>query len=265
MTTPCAPLLTFAHLTDTHLHPDPRFTGKRAWSPRPTAEAVIAHINALPHPVDFVLHTGDLGNDPLRAEHYITLRDSVFAKLRPPLYVIPGNHDHRVWLSAAFHPQHERPYYTFEANGVQVVCLDTSLPYLPFGDIEPEQLAWLETICAADSHQPLVLALHHHPLPLHAEAMDAIGLRGGEALHQTLLRARHRLKCVLFGHIHEGVTMVRDGIVYASTFSTWYQSKTWHGQTGDFAKADLHHPGYTVVTLTADGGVMLKPVRVIVK
>lgn len=255
-------LLSFVHLSDTHLHVDPTFKGKRAWSAHPTAKAVIQSINALPHPVDFVLHTGDLGNDPLRAEHYLALRDELFGLLRPPMLVIAGNHDHRVWLREAFHPQHSQPYFVAEFNGVQVVCLDSSVPYQAYGEIEPEQWAWLEALCAADSTKPLVVALHHHPLPLGAQAMDGLMLRDGEALHQTLLKARHRLKCVLFGHIHEQVTQLRDGILYASTFSTWYQSRTWHGQHGDFVKADVHLPGYTVVTLTRDGGVTLRPVRV---
>jgi 3',5'-cyclic AMP phosphodiesterase CpdA len=254
--------LTFVHLSDTHLHADPTFKGRRQWSARPTAEAVIRSINAQPYPIDFVLHTGDVGNDPLRREHYDVLREDVFRLLRPPLKVIAGNHDHRVWLREAFHPEHAHGYYTFEANGAQIVCLDTAVPYQPYGEIDAEQMAWLTGLCEAETDQPLVVALHHHPLPLGAEAMDSLMLRDGDALHRVLVRARHRLKCVLFGHIHEQVTQLKDGVLYASTLSTWYQSRTWHGQSGDFVKAEVHTPGYTVVSLLPDGSLTMRVVRV---
>ena len=254
------PILTFAHISDSHLHENPQFKGKRAWTSRSTTAAVIQSINAYPAPLDFVLHTGDVGNDPLRKEHYHTLQTLVTG-LTPPLHVIPGNHDHRLWLREVFYPQHDTPYYTFMANGVQMVCLDTSLPYMHHGLIEDEQLMWLDAICTSDNVAPLIMALHHHPFALGASAMDSIRLLNGDALHCTLLKARHRVKCVLFGHIHERVMMVRDGIVYASTLSTWYQSRTWYGQ-GEFGKADVHQSGYTVVTLTDDGGVTMRAVPV---
>jgi len=254
------PILSFAHISDSHLHENPQFKGKRDWTSRATTEAVIQSINAHLAPLDFVLHTGDVGNDPLRKEHYHTLQ-KLIAGLTPPLHVLPGNHDHRIWLRETFYPQYTTPYYSFEVKGVQMVCLDSSLPYRHDGLIEDEQLAWLESICASDSPLPLIVALHHHPFALGAEAMDSIRLVNGDSLHRILLKARHRLKCVLFGHIHERVMMMRDGIVYASTLSTWYQSRTWHGQA-EFAKADVHQPGYSIITLTADGGVMMRAVPV---
>lgn len=257
------PLLTFAHISDSHLHDNPQFQGKRAWTSRGTTAAVIESINQYPQPLDFVLHTGDVGNDPLRKEHYLKLR-GILTGLKPPLYVLPGNHDHRVWLREIFYPHQTTPYYSFEANGVQFVCLDTSVAYQHHGLISPEQMAWLDVICISDSQKPLVVALHHHPLALGADAMDSIRLVNGDSLHRTLIKAQHRLKLVVFGHIHERVMMVRDGITYASTLSTWYQSRTWHGQ-GEFGKADVHQPGYTVVTLTADGRVTMRAVSVEVK
>lgn len=254
------PILRFAHISDTHLHENPQFQGKRAWTSRGTTAAVIESINSYPSPLDFVLHTGDVGNDPLRKEHYLKLR-GILAGFKPPLYVLPGNHDHRVWLREIFYPHRPNSYYTFEQNGVQLVCLDTTVAYQHHGLIEAEQLTWLDEICRSSTPQPLVVALHHHPFPLGAAAIDSIRLVNGEALHQILVKARHRLRLVLFGHIHERVMMVRDGITYASTLSTWYQSRTWHGQ-GEFFKADVHQPGYTVVTLTEDGGVTMQAIGV---
>lgn len=254
------PMLTFAHISDTHLHENPQFQGKRSWTSRGTTAAVIQSINDYPQPLDFILHTGDVGNDPLRKEHYLKLR-GMLVGLKPPLYVLPGNHDHRLWLREMFYPHQALPYYAFEMNEVQVVCLDTSIAYQHHGLISPEQLAWLHEICTSKSDKPLIVALHHHPFALGAAAIDSIGLDNGDDLHLILLKARHRLKLVLFGHIHERVMMVRDGILYASTFSTWYQSRTWHGQ-GDFVKTDVHQLGYTIVTLTTDGGVTMRFVEV---
>ena len=103
-------------------------------------------------------------------------------------------------------------------GGVQFLLLDSSVPAVDehYGQLEPEQLAWLEQRCAADDPRPLVVALHHNPLSLVVTWLEGIALRNGEALHEVLLLARNRLRCVFYGHIHESVLTLRDGIPYQS-------------------------------------------------
>jgi len=255
------PLLTFIHLSDTHLYANPHPSLPPTPNPLRRAEAVMKHINAQAFPIDFVLHTGDVGDDLAGIEQYRECQ-TVLKALRPPLYVIPGNHDQRDWLREVFYPHSPTPYYSFEHNGVQVVCLDTSIPNQPGGDVSEAQLAWLDEICASASEQPLIVALHHHLFPIGSPPMDSMTVKNGEAVHQILLKARARLKCALFGHLHERLTFIRDGVLYTTAPSTWFQLKTWHGQTGTFVMDEAALPGYNIVTLTADGFLNIRAVSV---
>lgn len=249
-------LLTFVHISDTHLHTDPTYTGPFTnVVPRPGVEATIRQINELPFEIDFVLHTGDVMTDPLDAAEYAIARD-VLGTLRPPVYYLAGNHDRadaiqQVLMGRAPESVTRHLDYELDINGVQILCLDSSVhqPNTHHGYLEPEQIAWVEARCAAADSRPLVVAVHHHPLPLFAPWLDHIVMTNGEELHRALLPARHRLRGVFYGHIHESVVTVRDGISYYSVLSGWFQTRTWHNQEIP-QNEPLHFPGFNVVTLT---------------
>lgn len=255
------PILNFIHLSDTHLYAESNPNLPPTPDPQFRAKAVINHINMQPFPVDFVLHTGDVGNDFTTIAQYQQSQD-LLKTLRAPLYVIPGNHDQRDWLREVFYPYSPTPYYRFEQNGVEIVCLDSSVPNQPHGDIDSAQLAWLDSICSSVSDKPLIVAVHHHTFPIGSAEMDSMTIKNGKMVHQTLLKARHRLKSVLFGHIHERLSFMRDGLLYATAPSTWFQLKTWHGQTGTFVMDKTALPGYNLVTLTDDGLITIRQVSV---
>ncbi|MCY3945237.1 MAG: metallophosphoesterase [Anaerolineaceae bacterium] len=246
--------LTFVHISDSHLATDPAWSGPLTdILPRPGAEALVREIAALPMPIDFVLHTGDVHSDPERPQDYRQAAD-LYRQLRMPVYFLPGNHDRSDWLQRELMGIHEpaaQADQEFEIGGVQFLLLDSSAPGVDehYGWLEAEQLDWLAQRCAADDPRPLVVALHHNPLSLVVPWLDGIVLRNGEALHEALLPARARLRCVFYGHIHESILTLRDGIPYQSVRSSWFQTQTWHGQADPF-KEPLHWPGYNLVTLT---------------
>jgi Icc protein len=242
-------LLNFIHLSDTHLHINPAFNGdgNNPFTPLQGTNALIQNISTLPFPIDFVLHTGDVMNDPDVEEDYQIARE-VLSKIKYPIYYLPGNHDKpkgiRRVLNGTAHT-----YYDFEVNGIQIAALDSKIPGSHAGLISDEQMDWLNDLCTAPDNRPLIVALHHHPIPLNISWLDEIVLQNGEKLHQTLLKARNRLRCVLYGHIHEQTTTIRDGITYISTLSAWFQTRTWSGQTGP-SHDPVQLPGFNVVTLT---------------
>ena len=248
------PPVTFVHISDTHLHHDPTYTGNFTdILPRPGVEAMVQQINALPFPVDFVLHTGDVMTDPEEDADYDVAR-GVLGALRHPVYYLAGNHDRadsiqRVLMGRTTVTPHLD--YTFEANGVQFICLDSSIadPEIHHGQLDETQLHWLESLISAEDTRPLVVAVHHHALPLAVPWLDRIVLRNGEQLHALLLKARDRLRGVFFGHIHESTVTVRDGISYYSVLSGWFQTRTWYNQVEPHNEP-LHYPGFNVVTVT---------------
>jgi 3',5'-cyclic-AMP phosphodiesterase len=248
------PLLTFVHLSDTHIHADPAFTDKYfQFSSRPIVEAVIDAVNALPFPIDFVLHTGDVMTDPDRPEHYQIAAD-ILRRLRFPVYFIPGNHDRTEGMRQYLMPARSFTsstylYYELDINGVQILLLDSHVTGSAVGVITDDQLRWLDERCSREDERPLVVAVHHHPIRLGAPWLDVIPLANGVQLHQILLKARDRLRGVFYGHIHEDISTTRDGINYHSTFSSWFQTRTWYGQLDPF-NDPIQSPGFNVVTLT---------------
>jgi hypothetical protein len=70
----------------------------------------------------------------------------------------------------------------------------------------------------------------------------------GEAFHQALLPARDRLRGVFFGHVHQPMQMMRDGIVYVSTASTFSQFAAWPEALEPGLDPD-YLPGYNFIHL----------------
>ncbi|MCE2488872.1 MAG: metallophosphoesterase [Anaerolineae bacterium] len=245
--------LTFVHLSDSHLMADPDGQG---WQPGPTfaaTEALVRALESLPAPFAFLLHTGDVVHDPESEESYRQTL-ALYRRLNVPLYFLPGNHDRGVWLQRVLSGREDPGHHAdqeFECSGVQFLLLDSSVPTAEGGHgyLAPEQLAWLEQRCAAPDVRPLVVALHHNPLSLAVSWPEDLILRNGEALHEILLLARHRLRCVLYGHIHESLLTLRDGIPYHSVRGSCFQLRTWFGQAA-LAPEPLQWPGYNLVTLT---------------
>jgi len=251
------PLLTFVHISDTHFHPDPGYIEPVApHSARASTVALIEAVNTLPMSIDFVLHTGDVVHHPQSGSDY-TGALALLSQIRHPVHYLPGNHDNLALFQSHFlgEPDYRisAHYDTqFAVNGVQVVLLDSHAPADEsgaFGYLADEQLAWIDAICAASDARPLVVGVHHHPIPLGAPWIDTMVLTNGMRLHESLLKARQRLRGVFYGHIHESVVTMRDGIAYFSAQSAWFQTRTWVGAEAP-VRDTLQNPGFNLVTLT---------------
>ncbi len=255
-------LLQFVHISDTHLlrpgqqkdfsdiQPELALYAEQVLAlPYHTvtaAEALIREINALPLKLDFVLHTGDIaGEDGSDYTHIAQL----FRQLRMPIIYVPGNHDREADMSP-LQDGAVSPVCQHEINGVQLVCLDSSQAETrDAGWLSEQALAQLERICTAQDERPLLVAVHHHPIPIDVPWLDALSLHNGDQFHQVLRRAGPRLRGVFFGHIHHSLDIVYDGILYSSVASAAYQFTGWPGcaQAALDMTAD---PGFNVVTVT---------------
>lgn len=250
-------LVTFAHISDSHLHIDPEYLSKFTDYPAlPHVEALVEQINTFPAEIDFVLHTGDIMHTPASPDDYQIAKET-FGKLKFPVHFIPGNHDKSAWVQqvmlgragAELTPHTD---YEFEHNGVQFIMLDSHRPEEEegaHGHLSDAQVIWLDALCSADDRRPLVVGVHHHTLPLEAPWLDQIGFSNGIALHNTLLKAKDRLRGVFYGHIHESTVTVRDGIAYYSAQSGWFQTRTYH-DADEPLRDPVPEPGFNLVTLT---------------
>ncbi|HKI97852.1 MAG TPA: phosphodiesterase [bacterium] len=185
----------------------------------------VAHLRGLAPQPDIVLLTGDLV-DSVEPAGYRLLRE-VLAPLPMPVFAIPGNHDDRELLRAAFGedgylPAHgEFLHYVVEDFPLRLIGLDTHTPGEVGGSLCETRLTWLaEQLEEAEDH-PTLLFMHHPPfhtgLPL-----DRYGFPGAESL--GVLVERHRqVRRIVCGHIHRPVQTLWHGVLASTCPATAFQ------------------------------------------
>jgi 3',5'-cyclic AMP phosphodiesterase CpdA len=193
---------TLAHVSDLHFGRD----GSTERAAARICDALLAM-----H-VDDVLVTGDVTNRG-RADEYERFART-FAPLRDRMLVVPGNHD-RLGDDAAAHMMTARVEVECR-RGIHVVRADSTAPHNRgliegHGDLTPGDLDEIEEAArAAKPGALVVLALHHHPLPLPPDGLGerlsnlfgwpyAAELRRGREL---VARLRGVCDVVAHGHRH---------------------------------------------------------------
>lgn len=250
-------LLTFIHISDTHLNPDLDYTKPYAdYTPIEGARELVKSIQKLPFQADFILHTGDVVYDPDDSA-YEAVKE-VFAPIDMPIYYIAGNHDDNDGLQHHLMGRTDEEiipnlHYEFEINGVQVICVDSNGPAeVPAGNVTDVQLEWLDKLCTADDDRPLIVAIHHNPIPVDVPWLDDwMRITNGLDFHNIVKKASSRLVGVFHGHIHQQSTVYREGVMYCAAASPWTQFHSYIGMTETTSDTGAR-PGYSVVTVKKD-------------
>lgn len=148
---------------------------------------------------------------------------SILAGLALPLALLPGNHDRRAALHAAFPGHWDNPEMLcrrFDLGPLTLLLLDSLVPGKPWGEIGNAQLRWLDANCP--ERRRSIVVLHHPPFAVGIPGMDEIGCRGGEGLANWLLR-RPQVEAVWCGHVHRPVFTGFAGKMAATAPSTVHQ------------------------------------------
>lgn len=205
-----------AQLTDTHVL-DPRSDEpKYVDNNGRLAEAVVA-INAESPQPDAVLATGDLVNWGHQPEY-----DQLMELLEPleaPVLALPGNHDDRSRLRAAFPTtpwvDAEHASWQTTVGTVRVIGLDSTIPGQPGAEFDTARERWLgealANITDGENDGPAVLALHHPPFTSGIGWMDKSGFVGLDRL-VAMLSAHGGIDRVVCGHLHRPISSVVSGI-----------------------------------------------------
>jgi len=186
--------------------------------------AAVAHLNRIGP--DFVWVTGDLV-DSGRPAQYARLR-SLLDRLEAPYAVMPGNHDARDTLKAAFadHPywraSADSLHYAIEDLPLRLIALDSLIAGESGGRIGKEQLAWLEAKLGEAPKRATVIAVHHPLFVSGIVEMDAINLADADALGAVIER-HPQVERILCGHIHRPITARWHGTVVTTAPSVAHQ------------------------------------------
>jgi 3',5'-cyclic-AMP phosphodiesterase len=231
-------------LTDCHLYADPDSDHKGV-KPGRTLEYVCRHI-AERHPdLALLLLTGDLSQDE-SIPSYELLNFQV-SQLAVPVYALPGNHDARGHMVAAFGDQIELAG-KIELSHWRIYLLDSTVPGKPGGMLAQQELDRLQQELQRYPVTPSLVALHHHPVPIGSVWMDQLGLHNGNALN-SILHRHNQIRAVLFGHIHQEFLRRTGNTLYLGTPSTCIQFKP----SSLIYAVDTLPPAYRVLNLHADG------------
>ncbi len=214
----------FAHVSDTHIT-----TGPLGVEATQRATDALFRVQAMSPRPAFVVISGDLV-DHGSAEEY-ELATAVLNSIDLPVHVVPGNHDHAATLlehlAAAGHAQAapdeaDRCYYRVDYPELTMLCCDSSVVGRDDGELGPPQLRWLDHQLSASGDRPVVLTMHHPPVPSGIAAMDAIMLCDATDLAQVLNR-HDPVQRLLVGHLHRATTTTFAGTVVTSAPSTYRQ------------------------------------------
>ncbi|MFA7669475.1 MAG: phosphodiesterase [Burkholderiaceae bacterium] len=211
-------LTSIVQLTDTHI----RQAGQLAYGRLDTApylQEAVQSIASLRQAPQAVIMTGDL-TDFGRPEEYQHLR-ALLAPLGIPFYLMPGNHDNRDQLRAAF-PDHEYLgsagfiQYTVDIGPLRLITLDTCVAGKSHGELCGNRLDWLEEELKNSTDRPVIIAMHHPPFGTLIGHMDEIGLLAG-APHLEKIVARHsNVERIVCGHLHRPIETRFGGTIAAT-------------------------------------------------
>jgi Icc protein len=202
-----------AQISDLHIKPP----GQLAYGRVDTAKALercVAALNAFEPAPDFVVISGDLADTPVAEEYDYLLQ--LLAPLKLPFAGIPGNHDRRELMRAAFpnaaYASSSGPLNQKIAVGeLDLLLLDSSVPGKPHGALDAPTLQWLDTMLRSSVDRPALVFLHHPPFLAGIWHMDRQNLADAAEL-ATVIRRHPRVQLVATGHIHRAALTMFAGV-----------------------------------------------------
>jgi Icc protein len=236
--------------TDTHLLKDPQ-GAMRGVRTLPALEACLADARRRFLPAEAILVTGDLVQDEPEGYGFLEL---ALAPLGAPVLLVPGNHDIPDELQRRLsHP----PFQiggTFALGSWVIVMLDTWYADSANGEgkLGRERLAALDHALGEHAARHVLVCLHHPPMPMGGAGLDALRLVDGDECLGVLGRHRN-VRGVSWGHAHQAFDLFRDGVRYMCTPATCMQFKP---RSAEIAIDVDRPPGYRVIDLTPDGGLV---------
>src|ERR1700733_4936816 len=201
-----------AQISDLHIKPPGALAYGRVDTAGALERCVAALNNFRPRP-DLVVISGDLADTPTAEEYEYLAR--LLAPLALPFVAIPGNHDSRELMRAAFPQGYAFPAgpldQCVEVGGLDLVLLDSSVAGKPPGELEAPTLQWLDAILSSAPDRPALLFLHHPPFQTGIWHMDRQHLRNADEL-APIVRRHPRVQLIAAGHVHRATFTVFGGV-----------------------------------------------------
>lgn len=215
-----------AQLSDLHVKPH----GALAYGvvdTNPLVERAFQAVAALdPMPAAVIL-SGDLTDGGLDVE-YDLLAELIRRHLPMPVYLIPGNHDHRGNLKARLghlpgvNADPKFVHYVVDDLPLRLVMLDSIVPEQGHGELCAERLDFLDRALAAAPDRPTLVVLHHPPILTGIAHMDEVTLLSAREM-EAVIRRHPQVERVLCGHVHRSIIARFGGSLVQTSPSVAHQ------------------------------------------
>lgn len=224
-------------LTDLHLLADPNacYRGKNTRANFLAVLKLAQHLQP-----DLLLLTGDLAEDEQHTTYQWLQQQLENSSLN--WQWLPGNHDNPA-LMAHFKPTN---FYQ-QALHWQILGLNSHWPNNTQGRLDTQQLEHLKT--ALTNPKPLLIALHHPPVPVGSQWKDSLALHKA-AEFWALLKDKQQAKLVIFGHVHQAFSGKHH---HSQTFATPATSIEFTANSDQFAISPSSQPGLRLIRLQTAG------------
>jgi Icc protein len=242
-------------ITDTHVARDPGPTDFEGVDTFATFAAVLDAVDARTPPPDCVVLTGDLVDIPSDTAYRRVL--SLLRQRRYPVVCLPGNHDDPAMMRRTLNAGAAGTARVVDLGAWRLLMLDDWLAGSDGGRFTPEELAFLRRELAAAGATPVLLCLHHQPVPVGSPWMDAMGLDDAAGLF-AVTDSFNNVRGMIWGHIHQEFGAERNGVPLLGTPSTCVQFLPG----ADRYLVDDLRPGYRVLELFPDGTLHSGVVRI---
>ena len=171
--------------------------------------------------------TGDL-TERGRPEEYAALHELI-RDCPLPVHLAIGNHDNRAAFLAEFSGTRftgadtspacfDVAYETF-----RLLVLDSKIEGSPAGQLGEDQLQWLKDSLSSHPETPVLIALHHPPVPVGISLLDGMRLLDADGL-ERVVGAHGRVVRLLAGHLHRSISAQFAGTLVAVAPSTFRQT-----------------------------------------
>ena len=241
------------HITDLHLlaRPGGRLLGVD------TADSLLAVLDQAlgERRADAVLVTGDVAHEPT-PETYARFEALLSSRYRGPVVCLPGNHD----LTAAMG---DRCRWQLTLGRWSLLGFDSHVDDRAEAEFDAARFSALQDACARISTPYLLLATHHHLLPVESPWLDKDRIQCGQELVEWCVERNRllevpRITGVVFGHIHQPYARRHERLALLGTPSTCFQ---FAPRSRRFS-VDRRRPGYRWLRLGPRGGLSSRVHRV---
>jgi len=217
--------------------------------------AAVKALSSQYHHIDLTLITGDISQDHSDASYHKCAE--VFQYQNHPVAWITGNHDdnelqQRILSTGALTSKKRILFKHW-----QLLLLNTQIPGIVCGEVNDAELASIKQAGIDYPKHHLLIVMHHHPIPMRSEWIDKHCLNNQQALWEVINKVP-QVKGIVFGHVHQHVDKIKDGVRVLGTPSTSVQ---FAPLMKEFT-IDTQQPGFRFMELLANGDIKTKIHRV---